>query len=158
MKRPDIDIDVPSSFDPQKIFPSVVRASRVLEDALLPHPCGYYFQNIPEDVISKLSAIPFREAEELGFTKIDFLHLHVYDIFERQEEINHLIRTEPDWNLLGSQEIVEELFQLSKHWETVDKVKPRSVETVADVMSLIRPGKKHLIDRYVKGEVSQEVA
>ena len=156
MKRPDIDIDVPSDFDAQEVFPEVVRASRVLEEALLPHPCGYYFQNIPEDKISKLSAIPYREAEDLGYSKIDFLHLHVYDVFQTQDEIRHLIQKEPDWNLMGKKEIVEELFQLSKHWKTVEQLRPRSIQEVADVITIIRPGKKHLINQYARGEVSQE--
>ena len=156
MKRPDIDLDVPSDFDAEEVFSQVIRASRVLNDDLLPHPCGYYFQNIPVDPVTDLSAIPFREAEEVGYTKIDFLHLHVYDIFENQEEVQALLRIEPDWELMGKQEVVEELFQLSKHWNTVEKIKPRSLPEIADTMSLIRPGKRHLISKYARREVTDE--
>lgn len=156
MKRPDIDIDVPSGFDAKKVFPDSIRASRVLNKELLPHPCGYYFQNIPRDAVTKLSAIPFKEAEEVGFTKLDFLHLHVYDDFESQKEVTTLLKQETDWELMGRREVVETLFQVSKHWKTVNLIKPRSLPVVADIMSLIRPGKKHLIERYADGKVTQE--
>jgi len=66
MKLPDIDIDTKSNFDGIKIFTNVIQASRILKGELLPHASGYYFQNIPVDPITKLSAIPFREANELG--------------------------------------------------------------------------------------------
>jgi hypothetical protein len=156
-KRPDIDIDVPSDFDPLEVFPGVVRASRVLNEDLAPHPCGYYFQNIPVDPETELSAIPFKEAEKVGFTKIDFLHLHVYDDFQNQNEIRALLKIEPNWSeLLARKEIVETLFQLSKHWKTVDLIKPDSLPVVADIMALIRPGKKHLIRGYARGEVSPD--
>lgn len=156
MNRPDIDIDVPSDFDALEVFPGIVRASRILDNEILPHPCGYYFQNIPRDGISELSAIPFKEAEALGYTKIDFLHLHVYDVFQNQSEIKHLIEKEPDWELMGNQRVVEQLFQLSKHWKTVELIKPRTIQEVADVVTIIRPGKKHLIEKYSRGQVSQE--
>jgi len=158
MKLPDIDIDTAMDFLPEDIFPEAVHASRVLNEELVRHPCGVYFQNIPRDKITNLSAIPFREAEEAGYTKIDLLHLGVYDHFESREEIKHLLSLEPDWELLSDQEAVSKLFQISRdiHWETIQKIRPRNINRLADTLALIRPGKKFLLDRYLRGEVSQE--
>lgn len=44
----------------------------------------------------------------------------------------------------------DKLFQLAKHGELLQKVKPRSVQELADCMALIRPGKKALLGLYVK--------
>jgi len=158
MKLPDIDIDTAMDFLPEEVFPTSVHASRVLNGELVRHPCGIYFQNIPRDKITSLSAIPFREAEEIGYTKIDLLHLGVYDNFESREEIENLLSLEPDWELLSNQEAVSKLFQLSRdiHWETIQKIHPRDINRLADTLALIRPGKKFLLDRYLRGEVSQE--
>ena len=41
------------------------------------------------------------------------------------------------------------LFQLSKHGDVLDAVRPRSVEELADVLALIRPGKKQLLKLYL---------
>jgi len=152
---PDVDIDTATIFEPSDIFPEAILASRVEKGLFKKHPCGVYFQNIPVDKITKMSAIPYKEAEELGFMKLDFLHLGIYDHFSSKKEIDILVNTEPDWELLGEKEVVERLFQLAKHWETVEKVKPRDIESISDTLSLIRPGKKFLLERYLAGEVSR---
>jgi len=157
MNLPDIDIDS-AGFDPEKIFPDSIHASRVTNKELARHPCGVYFQNIPVDPVTDLSAIPFKEAEELGYTKIDLLHLSVYDHFSSRAEIERLVQIEPDWKMMGDREVVEKLFQISHimHWDTIQKVKPRDIDKLADVLALIRPGKKELLDRYLTGEVPRE--
>ena len=158
MNLPDIDIDTAMDFIPEDLFPEAVIASRVLNEELVKHPCGVYFQNIPRDRVTKLSAIPFREAEELGYTKIDLLHLSVYDHFQSREEIVQLLKLEPDWGLFSDKEAVSKLFQLSRtiHWNTIQRIKPRDINALADTLALIRPGKRFLLDRYLRGEVDQE--
>ena len=108
MNQADIDIDLPTSFKPESIFPTWVKA--VIYDAanrsIKPHPCGVYPQKIAADPISKLCAIPYNTAEELGYIKLDFLHLTIYDYFNSREEIKELLDTDHDWNLLLSPSIV----------------------------------------------------
>ena len=145
----DVDIDLQTSFKPEKIFDNLVKASMVKNNQLMPHPCGYYGQNIPKDIVTGLSSIPYGEAEELGYLKIDFLHLHVYDYFESREEIDALLEVEPDWGILLVPEEQKKLFQLSKHGDVLSTVKPKSVEELADALALIRPGKKQLLKLYV---------
>lgn len=152
MNQADIDIDLQTTFDPESIFPNWVKAS--IYDAekrsFKPHPCGVYPQKISRDPISKLCAIPYGQAEELGYIKLDFLHLSIYDKFSSRQEILELLDVDPDWNLLLAPSIVSKLFQLSNHFETVSKLKPKSTEDLADALALIRPGKKSLIGLYLK--------
>ncbi len=118
------------------------------DDALQPHPCGFHPQAIPQDPVTKLSAIPYEQAEELGYAKIDFLHLGVYDHFQSKDEIDQLLEIAPDWGLLTIPSEQKKLFQLSKHGEILTAVKPKSIEELADVLALIRPGKKQLVKLY----------
>lgn len=148
----DVDIDLKTNFDPLELFDTAIRASRVQNGELKKHNAGVYFQDIPKDKITGLAAIPYKEAQELGYFKIDFLHLSLLDNFERKEEIKTLVEKEPNWGLLKQKEVVAKLFQLSKHYDLVNKVKPKSVNDLADCIALIRPGKKHLINQYLNNK------
>lgn len=143
----DIDIDFPTSFDGAKYF-GLPRAAVVREDKYTPHPCGVYVQNIAVDPVSKLAAIPYDTAEDLGYIKIDMLHLGVYDSFSSRSEIDALLGKEPNWDLLLDDTQQPKLFQLAKHGEVLNLIKPRDIETLADVAALIRPGKSNLIKLY----------
>lgn len=151
MFKTDIDIDMPSTFDPALFFGGyVTKASMVKDEKLQSHPCGVYFQDIPKDPISKLSAIPYDAAEELGYFKVDFLHLNVYNHFESKEEIQALLKLEPDWSMLNSPSIVSRLFQVSKHYDVIKKIQPKSILEMADVLALIRPGKAYVMNLYLR--------
>ena len=146
----DIDIDVRSDFNPKKIFPTAIKASIHKDNKLTAHPCGLYFQDIPTDPISGLSAIPYNNAEDLGCFKLDFLHVHVYDHFTSRGEITELLKHDPDWGLLEIPSVVAQLFQVSKHHELLAQVKPRSILELADCLALIRPQKRYLLEYYVQ--------
>jgi DNA polymerase III alpha subunit len=145
----DVDIDIQSSFKPEEVFPDWVRASTLLNGELRPHPCGVYPQEVGVDPVSHLAAAPFKVLEELGYLKVDFLHNTVYDHFTSQEEITTLLNMEPEWKLLLIPSVQEKLFQLSKHGEMLDIVRPSNIEELADVLALIRPGKRKLLDYYL---------
>lgn len=144
----DIDIDIPPSLKIDKLFPEWVRASIVKDGKITPHPCGRYSQNIPEDLLTGLAAIPYEEAEKLGYTKIDFLNLNIYSHFQSREEIDALLEIEPDWNILLMPSNQTKLFQLANHGEMLNIIKPKSIEELADVLALIRPGKAQLAKLY----------
>ncbi len=149
----DVDLDFPSSFDPVEYFQQAVRASIVKKGELTKHPVGAYLQNIPRDPVTQLSAIPYEEAEQVGYFKIDFLHLSLLDDFATKEEIRTLLKIEPDWTLLQDEEQVTKLFQIHKHFKILTKIKPTSVQELADCIALIRPGKRHLLDAYTKNKL-----
>lgn len=153
----DIDIDVSPTTKPLSLFPKWVQASMVQNGKLKPHPVGLYPQTVPIDPATNLAAIPYETAELLGYTKIDFLHLNLYQHFKNRNEINDLLKKEPDWNLLKSKNVVGKLFQLSKHDDIITELKPNSIMELADVMALIRPAKKHLIPFYKKDKKNARV-
>lgn len=144
----DIDVDVSGSFDSDEIFPGWVHASLLQNGELRPHPCGVYPQTIDRDPVTHLAASPYKEAEKLGFMKIDFLHNTVYDHFQSREEIETLVTMEPEWDLMLIPTVQKKLFQLSKHGDIIDIIKPKTVEEVADILALIRPGKRNILDLY----------
>ncbi len=146
----DIDIDFQTKFDPLNYFDTAIRSSMVKDGKLIKHPAGIYLQHIAIDPITSLAAIPYKDAEQLGYFKIDCLHLSLLDHFASKQEIQRLIATEPDWELLESAVVVQKLFQLHQHYDIVDIIKPRSVQELADMLALIRPSKRHLMDDYIK--------
>lgn len=146
----DIDLDLPPGTDIRRLFPTAVPASRVDKDELVKHPCGHYFENIAVDQLTGLAAIPHKEAADVGYTKIDFLHLSLLSAFETKTEFRKACNKEPDWSLLKRQDIVSQLFQIKNHYDTVQKVKPKSVQELADIVALIRPDKRHLLNDYLR--------
>lgn len=147
----DIDIDITPKFKPSTIF-NVTPASIVERGELKKHNVGVYFQNIPVDVVTGYAAIPYKEAQEHGFFKIDMLNLTILENFESKDEIRQLLKIEPDWTLLEDEEVVANLFHLAKHYDVLQKLKPRSVSELADCLAIIRPNKVHLVDKYVKNK------
>ena len=146
----DIDLDLKTDFDPLEIFKEATRASMVKNNDLVKHNVGVYFQTIPIDAMTGLAAIPYEQAEEVGYFKVDFLHLSLLDVFESKKEIRELLKIEPDWSLLMRPDIVPKLFQISKQYDLVSKLAPKSVQELADVIALMRPGKRHLVNAYLK--------
>lgn len=145
----DIDIDTPTSFDPSKVFASSIRASQVNNEKITKHPAGVYFQVIPKDPISGLSAIPYDRAEDYGYFKVDFLHLSLLDHFGTKKQLRALMKKEPNWDLLQDDNVIPLLFQLRNSGDLLKFVKPRSVEELADCIALIRPAKISLQEQYV---------
>ena len=146
----DIDLDFKQDFNPKDYFPTAISASIVKNEQLVKHPCGCYFQNIPIDLKTNLSAIPHKRAGEFGYFKIDFLHVSVLDPFKSKQEIRELSKLEPDWDLLLDPANFPYLTHLKDHYELVNQVKPRSVIELADCLALIRPGKRQFVKEYLK--------
>ncbi len=145
----DIDIDMQTTFDPTDIF-DVIKASMIQKGEMRKHPCGAYFQNMPADPVTGLAAIPHKDAEQNGYTKIDFLHLGVLDHFDNKNQIRALLRKEPNWGMLLRRDVVEKLFQIGNHVDLVRQIAPKSTMELADCISLIRPGKIDLLDDYLE--------
>ena len=146
----DIDIDLQTAFVPERTFIDWVRAAQIQNGQYKKHNVGMYPQGMAKDPITGFAAIPYKEAEDLGYMKLDFLPVHVYDFFQSREEIEQLIELEPNWELLRSPSIVEKLFHIGNHFDIIDKVQPRSIQELADCLALIRPGKRNLLDHYIR--------
>lgn len=146
----DIDIDFQTSFDPASVFPTIVPASMIKQGEFTKHPCGIYMQNMGADEDTGLAAIPYDEAYDKGFFKVDCLHLSLLNDFKTKTEIRELLRKDPDWSLLQDEETVAKLFQVHKQAKLLNRVKPQSVQSLADCLALMRPGRAHLIDKYIE--------
>lgn len=144
----DVDYDIKPGFIPKNIF-SVVYASKVDNGNLKKHNVGVYFQKIPEDRITGVSAIPYKDAEELGYMKIDFLNLNLLSFFKTSRDVEVLANKEPNWNMLTDKNKVKKLFHIGNHYGLINKIKPRSVEDLSDCLALRLPVKRHLVDYYL---------
>lgn len=111
------------------------------------HNTGVYIQPIPHDPLTGLSNIDHKEAEELGYFKLDVLNNSVYKGIESESELDNLCTMEPMWNLFGHKEIVEQLFHISNHYEIVSQHLPTNIDQLAMILAMIRPGKRYLVGK-----------
>jgi hypothetical protein len=147
---PDVDIDFANR---DHALEGIVHipASRIERDDLRKHVVGVYLQSIPQDPLTGFASIPYKDAEERGYFKVDFLNLHIYKQVRDEDHLNDLLTREPMWELLDEPQIVEQLFQLGGVIDDIptsdllSAYKPRSIMDLAIFLALIRPRKKHLI-------------
>lgn len=146
MNKGDIDIDF---FDRDSILNLIkhIPASRLDKDGVKKHNTGIYLHNIPVNPLTGLAAIDYEEAEQRGYFKLDFLNVHAYQGVKNEEHINHLLEVEPLWDLLHAQEICDQLVHVNGYHNLLSALNPTSIEQLAMVLALIRPGKKHLISK-----------
>jgi hypothetical protein len=146
---PDVDIDV-SDKTRAKMLESLtyVPASKITDKSIVPHNVGVYFCDIPQDKISGLASIDYKRAEEeFGFIKTDILHNSIYDRFESRHDIEKILEEKPDWSKLYKKDIVESLPHINSYYTLInDLPKIDSVENLARLLAIIRPGKQYLID------------
>lgn len=141
---PDIDIDF---VDRTKVLDVVthIKASRNDNGKMVPHNTGIYLQSIPYDPVSNLSGIDYKEAEERGYHKVDFLNVSIYKGVKSEEHLNSLMNTEPLWDLLEQDEFVDLLFHVNGHGNILRTTKPKNIEQLAAVLAMIRPAKRYLV-------------
>ena len=142
----DIDIDFPDRKIALEKFKHVI-ASRKTDAGTVPHNTGIYVQSIPCYPTDNLSTIDYKEAEERGYFKIDFLNVNVYQGVRNKEHLTKLLNTEPLWDLLQDDEFTNLLFHLNGHGTVLQQMKPSSIEQLAAVLAGIRPAKRYLIGK-----------
>jgi hypothetical protein len=123
-------------------------ASRTNNDTLVKHNTGIYFQDIPYNPFNNLSTIDYKEAEERGYFKIDFLNVHVYEHVRDETHLVNLTLQQPNWERFNNdQSFFEQLVHVHDHWYSLKRMpeKVDSVEKLAMFLAILRPGKKHLI-------------
>lgn len=111
------------------------------------HASGVYFQDVPVDPLTGLCAYDYEQAQDLGYFKIDFLNNTLYEGVRDEDHLIELLDREPDWSLLEHAEIVDMLAHIRDNFGVVNAVKPKSIEDLAVVLALMRPGKRHLMSR-----------
>lgn len=149
----DVDIDVNSSCDREKFGTRGMIYNRTL-GRILPHGAAVYLEPVPVDPHTNLCAFDYEYGNDKGFLKVDLLTNKTYDSFRSKADLLRAVEAEPDWSLLEDEEIIIKMPQLSKHTNLVKDLKPKSIDDLADILALIRPGKTHLLESYKKNKKS----
>ena len=151
----DIDIDV---IDRDSVLTHFrhITASIKKKNEYTKHNSGVYLQPIPYDPVSGLASIEYKEAEERGYFKLDFLNNSLYDGVRDESHLISLMEQEPVWDLFQHEEVVQNLAHVSNHIEVLKVLKPQSVEELAEVLAIIRPAKRYLLNEN-KEKIKSEV-
>ena len=137
---PDIDIDFADRTKALEVFKHVTASNGGKK-----HNTGIYVTNIPNNPLTGLSTVEYKEAEDRGYFKIDFLNVSVYEGVRNKAHLLHLMNQEPLWDLLEQDDFVNLIFHVNGHGGILRQMKPRTVEQLAAVLAMIRPAKRHLI-------------
>ena len=143
---PDIDIDFVDRDQALTLFEHIP-ASRLDNQRLVKHNTGVYLHAVPVDAVSGLCQIPYEQAEEEKYFKIDFLNVGIYKGVRNEEHLVQLMNQEPLWDLLLQDDFVNLLFHLNGHGDIIRKTQPTSVEQLSAVLAMIRPAKRYLIGK-----------
>ena len=140
----DIDIDFADRkqiLELIKHIPASIESNGIFKK----HNTGVYCHSIPYNPLTDTASIEYKEAEDRGYFKIDFLNVNAYAGVRDEDHIVQLLNTEPLWDLLGEKEVCDQLFHINGYNNLVAELKPTSVLELAMVLAMIRPGKKHLL-------------
>lgn len=145
--RSDIDIDFANRDD---ILQHIRHVSAHLKSGhkLRKHPTGVYVTEIPYDPINDWCALDYHSAENRGYVKLDFLNVWIYKYVRDENHLTELMR-DPKWNKLKDKEFFEKLIHIGDHYDSMLKM-PQDIDSIprmAMFLSVIRPGKKHLIGK-----------
>lgn len=155
--KTDIDIDVKNAKDVISVLPCVRSTEKILEDGIVVHKSGVHFDAIPIDPISGYSSIPYKEAELLGYQKVDILSQSAYKFVHDRNHLKTLAIKEPNWELLQIPEILSELSQIKNYHQYLTIWKPSSIDELAMFIAMIRPGKMKCLSMNSWNEVSKVI-
>jgi DNA polymerase III alpha subunit len=142
---PDIDIDF---LDRTKVLDIIKHVPAAIQDkdgTFKKHNTGVYCTSVPYNPLTGIASIDYKTAEQRGYFKIDFLNVSAYQGIRDEVHLTSLLNTEPVWDLLYEKEVCDHLFHINGYHDLLRDLKPCSIEQLATVLALIRPGKKHLI-------------
>jgi DNA polymerase III alpha subunit len=151
---PDIDIDF---VDRDRALQHIkhIPASRVDDGKLVKHNTGIYLHRVPVNAVSGICSVPYNEAENLDYFKIDFLNFNVYKEIKNEDHLNQLLDQEPLWDLLEQEDFVNLLVHVNGHAYILKQMKPKNIEQLAAVLAMIRPAKRYLIGKDWKTVLSE---
>ena len=142
---PDIDIDFADRDHALKFIKHIPAAIKDTNGTFKKHNTGVYCTPIPYNPVNNLSNVDYKEAEERGYFKLDFLNVSIYKDVRDEEHLKTLMETEPLWDLLEQDDFSSLLFHVNGHGSILRQMKPTSILQLAAVLAMIRPAKRHLI-------------
>jgi len=141
---PDVDIDFADREKALGVFKHIT-ASRDVKGELLPHNTGVYLHKVPTHAPSNLCSVEYKQAEDMGWFKLDFLNVGIYTDVKDEEHLNYLMEKEPIWDLLTEPDFSDKLFHVGGHSTILKEMKPTNISQLAAVLAMIRPAKRHLV-------------
>lgn len=144
----DVDIDFA---DRQKILSLIQHVPATIVDGenRSSHNTGVYATEIPTDPFTGRSALDYREAEQRGYIKLDFLNVGLYNQVQSEAHLLELMHRDPPWHRLYEPEFCAQLIHMGNHYDTLIKM-PEAVNSIprlAMFLAVIRPAKRHLVGR-----------
>lgn len=147
MSHPDVDIDFADREQLLQILSHVPASLSMPNKTRQKHKTGVYFHPVPVNPYTGWCSVDYKEADELGFFKVDLLNVSLYQKVKSKEHLDQLAQQEPIWELLQQDDFVNLLFHLNGHGDILRKTCPASVEQLAAVLAMIRPAKRYLIGK-----------
>ena len=143
----DVDIDMANREDFLRLVNHTPASIKNGDGVYSKHNTGVYFQTMPTFPLEGYSTIDYETAEEDGWFKVDVLNNGIYKDVRDEAHITELMNIEPLWDLLEHEEFVGQLFHISNYSNILAQYKPTTVEQLAMILAIIRPGKKQLIGK-----------
>ena len=154
--KTDIDIDVIDRESLLTHFDHIPAIIKKKDNAYDKHNSGVYLQSIPCDQLTGFSSIDYKEAEDRGYFKLDFLNNSLYEGVRDEDHLDSLTNQEPIWDLLQHEDVVKNLAHVHNHISVLNVLKPTSIVELAEVLAIIRPAKRHLLNES-KSKIKKEV-
>ena len=140
----DIDIDFADRSQLLELIQHTP-ARQTVQGQVRRHNSGVYVTDIPLDPVNRCAAIDYEQAEQLGYFKIDFLNMSVYQLITGPEQYATVLATEPAWSRLWQEpEWAKQLAHVGNYTDLLNAMRPDSIPRMAAFISIIRPGKAHL--------------
>lgn len=143
----DVDIDMANREDFLRLVNHTPASIKNANGLYSKHNSGVYFQTIPAFPLEGYSTIDYVTAENEGWFKVDILNNGIYKDVKDDAHLTRLMKLEPIWDLLQHKEFVTQLFHIGNYSHILLQYKPTSIEQLAMILAIIRPGKKHLIGK-----------
>ncbi len=140
----DIDLDLADRDQLLKLI-DTTSARQVNQGQVRRHNSGVYVTDIPWDPVNACAARDYETAEQLGYFKIDFLNMSVYQLIQDPDHYEQMLSQEPPWTRLWTDtEWSRQLVHIGNYTDLLKSMKPDSIPRMAAFISIIRPGKAHL--------------
>ena len=140
----DIDIDFANRDLILKLLQHTP-ARQTVQGQVRRHNSGVYVTDIPVDPVHQCAAMDYEAAEQLGYFKIDFLNMSVYQLITDPEHYATAVATEPEWSRLWQEpNWAKQLAHVGNYTDLLKEMRPDSIPRMAAFISIIRPGKAHL--------------
>ena len=140
----DIDIDFADRESILKLIDSAP-ARQLHQGQVRRHNSGVYVTDIPYDPVNQCAAIDYETAEQLGYFKIDFLNMSVYQLIKNPKHYEEMLAQTPPWQRLWTDpNWAQQLVHVGNYTELLKTMRPDSIPRMAAFISIIRPGKAHL--------------